>query len=281
MKIKIITGYSGGGKSSLLEAFEDMGYYCVDNMPPNLLLQFIELYTNSSQPKCGLLFVMDLRLGEFFKEIDNTIIKLKNEGYDVELIFVSASKKELINRYKGTRRKHPNDINNNISEAIDIEIKLMEDIRQKADEFVDTTNLNVHQLKTKIKNRYKSTKHDDFIVVLNSFGFKYGTDIEADYIFDLRILKNPFYNDNLKEKTGLDEEVRDYILKEELSQLYFEKIYSLIELVCKTHKADGRYDVKISFGCTGGKHRSVTFAYLVNQKLKDKYDTVLEHRDLR
>lgn len=279
MRIKIITGLAGAGKSTVLDSFEDMGYYCIDNMPPGLLLEFVRLYPKNQDYRLAV--VMDLRLGEFFKDLDQMIDNLIKDNHDVEIIYVEASDEVLLNRFRSTRRNHPYKGVVGILDAIEKEKSEISGIRERADFILDTSNFNIHELKNRVHLRYRSDSKREYQVIFESFGFKKGILKEADYVFDLRILRNPFYQESLRELSGLDQRIRDYIFEDKRAATYYELVLKFLEFVVLEHKKENRHSIVVGLGCTGGKHRSVTFAYLLSEHFKGLgYSVVLKNRDL-
>lgn len=281
MIIKIITGMAGGGKSTALDAFEDMGYYCIDNLPPNLLKEFINLYRNNPSDLEALAVVMDLRLGVFFDDVSHKVDELKELGYDIEIIFVEASEDILMKRFSETRRNHPMEIAGDRRKAIREEKVKLSQLREKADRIIDTSQYNAHQLKRAIQESYRADQNDYFQVIVILYGMKYG-DLEApDFCFDLRFLPNPFYIEELNELSGHDEAVREYIMENETSRKTLNKINEFLDVVIPAIRESGRHTVNIGFGCTGGRHRSITFAILVGDHLrKQGYQVFHLDRDL-
>lgn len=261
MTIKIITGMAGGGKSTVLDSFEDMNYYCIDNLPPDLMGEFIRLYERMGQESKSLAVCMDLRLGVFFDEILHTLERLREQGHDVEVIFVEASDRVLVNRFREVRRIHPLEEGGKTVEAIRRERQLLADIREKSDLILDTSDLTKYQLKKKLTVLFGAKQ--EFLVIIESFGMKNGMLEEADFIFDLRFLPNPYYDEELKELSGHDEIVRDYIMKDPISRETFMRLSALLELCAEQFKKSGRERIHIGLACTGGKHRSVTFSLLL------------------
>ena len=273
MTIKVITGMAGGGKSTVLDSFEDMGYYCIDNLPPNLLQEFILLYERMNEGPSNLAVCMDLRLGVFFGEVLNTLDKLRELGHDIEVIFVEATDRVLLNRFREVRRTHPLEENGRTAEAISLERRLLSEIKENSQHVIDTSQLNTYQLKKKITNLYGSGSH--FRIILESFGMKNGILEEADFVFDLRFLPNPYYIEGLSHLTGHDKEVRDYVMDSPVSKELYEKLVSLLDLCVDQFQKTGREVIHIGFGCTGGRHRSVTFSLLLEEHFVKKGYTVL------
>ncbi|HZK10052.1 MAG TPA: RNase adapter RapZ [Clostridia bacterium] len=278
MTIKIITGMSGGGKSTVLDSFEDMNYYCIDNLPPNLLGEFIRLYERMEENRKNMAVCMDLRLGVFFDEVPHTLDRLREQGYDVEIIFVEASDRALINRFREVRRSHPMEKAGKTAEAICLERRRLAAIKEKSDIVIDTTKLTTYQLKKKLALLYGGKQ--DFQVIIESFGMKNGMLENADFIFDLRFLINPYYVEELKELTGHDQVVRDYIMKEAVSKETLKRLLDFLDICVEQFKNTGRNSIHIGLGCTGGRHRSVTFSLLMQEHFqKLDYSVLRQDRE--
>ena len=282
MELVIVTGISGSGKSSAIKVLEDIGYFCIDNMPPQLIPNFAAMCSENSEIT-KVAIVTDIRGGALFFKLTEVIAKLHISGIDVKVLFLEASREVLLKRYSETRRKHPLDevSGGDLAKAIDAEIELLGEIRENADYIVDSTFLSTGQLKEQIADLFLDKPTDRMIVSCMSFGFKYGVPSEADLVFDVRCLPNPFYIPELKEKTGLDEEVRDYVMGFEQSRTLEEKLRDLIEFLIPHYVAEGKSRLVIAFGCTGGKHRSITFTERTAAFLRDKECKVrVLHRDI-
>lgn len=281
MEFVIVTGLSGSGKSSAVKVLEDIGYFCIDNMPPQLIPDFAAMCSeNDSISKVAI--VTDIRGGAMFFKLGDSITTLHIRGLDVKVLFLEASREVLIKRYKETRRKHPLEeaYDGDVVKAIDMEIELLAEIRENAEYIVDSSLLSTGQLKEQIAGLFLDKASDGMIVSCMSFGFKYGAPGEADLVFDVRCLPNPFYLPELKHKTGLDKEVRDYVMSFGQSQELRDKLFDLIDFLIPHYVSEGKSRLVIAFGCTGGKHRSVTFAELMAKHLKDKdFKTRILHRD--
>lgn len=281
MNIKIITGMAGGGKSTALDAFEDMGYYCIDNLPPTLLDEFLALYQQTNADPKPIALVMDLRLGVFFDELLSKVEEIRKQDYNVQIIFVEASKQTVLNRYREARRTHPQEKNGQTLEAIEEETKALAKVRQAADIIIDTSRLSVHQLKEKILNLEGDIMKRRFQIILTSFGFKHGSLMEADFLFDLRFLPNPYYVPELSEKTGHEQEVREYVLSDPVAKEVLERMKDLLELCAEQFRSTGRDNMIVGLGCTGGRHRSVTFAILLEEHFRSLgYTVVRNDREL-
>ncbi len=284
MELLIVTGMSGSGKSSVMDVMEDIGYYCIDNIPPMLISQFVDLCRQSETGIDKIAAAVDIRSGDMFAEIFRSWQKLKaNSDISVKVLFIEASDEVLIKRYKETRRKHPLDekFNGNMHEAIKYEWQQLSQLREIADYYIETSNLSSSQLKEQIKSLFLERDSDSLVIKVMSFGFKYGVSTESDLVFDVRCLPNPYYIPELRNHTGLDQCVRDYVMKHESSQQLFDKISDLIDFLIPMYVHEGKSQLVIAFGCTGGKHRSITFAELMTKHLLSKdYKVQKYHRDI-
>lgn len=283
MKFVIITGLSGAGKSRAIDALEDIGFYCVDNMPPSLIPKFAELCYQSEGKISRIAIVTDIRGGDFFVDLFSELDYMKSKNVEYKILFLDASDSVLITRYKETRRRHPltDMFNGSMEEAIKAERRLLMPARERADYVIDTSLLTAQQLKQKIMGIFSKDSSEGMLVDCTSFGFKYGIPAEADLVFDVRCLPNPFYLENLKYKTGLDQEVQDYVMQFGQSVKLLEKLSDLIDFLLPLYQEEGKSHLVIAVGCTGGKHRSVTFAERIYKHLSDKgLRTTVNHRDI-
>lgn len=283
MDFLIVTGLSGAGKSRAVDALEDIGFYCVDNMPPQLISKVAEICLAGNSQINRIAIVTDLRGGDMFYGLFEQLDELKDKGLEYKLLFLDASNQELVRRYKETRRRHPlaDVVKGGLEEAIRNERILLKPARERADYIIDTTHLSANELKQRMNNIFLDNIRNSMLVNVMSFGFKYGVPAEADLVFDVRCLPNPFYVDDLKPKTGLDEEVRNYVMDSEDSRKLLEKLKDLISFLIPLYQKEGKTQLMIGVGCTGGKHRSVTFAELLYQYLSDQNHNVrVLHRDI-
>lgn len=283
MELLIVTGMSGSGKSSVMEVMEDIGYYCVDNIPPVLIGKFVDLCRKSGTDIKKVALAVDIRSGEMFAEIFSSLSELKRQtDVRVKILFTEAEDEVLIKRYKETRRRHPLDekTGGNLHEAIACERERLSQLREIADYYIDTTSLSASQLKEQVRNTFLGKNSDSLTVKVISFGFKYGVSTESDLVFDVRCLPNPFYITELKGHTGCDECVRDYVMSFEQSRELFRRLADLIDYLLPLYVKEGKSQLVIAFGCTGGRHRSVTFAELMAEYLvKEGYIVQKYHRD--
>lgn len=288
MEFIIVTGMSGSGKSSCIEVLEDIGFFCIDNMPPQLISNFAEICSESRNEKgekiSKVAIVTDIRGGAMFLKISDCISLLKNtDGIDLKVLFLEAAKEVLMKRYSETRRKHPLDevSGGDLVKAIDAEYELLTEIRALADYIIDSSTLTATQLKEQIAELFLEKPSDRMIVSCMSFGFKYGVPGEADLVFDVRCLPNPFYVPELKHKTGLDSDVREYVMNSSQSKEFEMKIYDMIDFLIPLYISEGKSRLVIAFGCTGGKHRSITFAHRAAKHFRERERRVREvHRDI-
>lgn len=277
MKLLIISGLSGAGKSQALKVAEDVGYYCVDNLPPGLAPKFVEVVREANMPLVAL--VLDIRSKPFFAKIEETLATLKKLVNDVELVFLEADQQTLIKRYKELRRPHP--LSKNLTEGIRKEIDLMVPLRQQANHIIDTTHLNNHSLKVRLQSILVE-EEGKFTISLVSFGFKNGILEDADMIFDVRFIPNPYYVDDLKEINGTQAPTRDFVLKWDQAQEFIERVTGLIKYLEPFYMKEGRDSLVVGIGCTGGFHRSVAIAEALHEGLVDQgHSAIVGHRDLR
>ena len=283
MKFVIITGLSGAGKSQVVKAMEDLGCYCVDNMPTELIPKFAEIYHRASEPQDTAALVCDIRGGDLFSELSDSLTHLAEMGYDYEILFLEASDETLIKRYKETRRSHPLAANGRVIDGVRREKIMLEEIRKKATHIIDTSNLSTAQLKAHIMSIYGGEQEFEGIVThIVSFGFKNGIPLDADLVFDVRFLPNPFYVTELRNHTGLETCVRDYVMNYPQSREFLDKLYDMIDYLIPHYIKEGKSQLVVGIGCTGGHHRSVTIAEeLYNRLNQAKHNVLVAHRDIQ
>ncbi len=286
MNFVIVTGLSGAGKTLALRALEDIDYYCVDNIPPVLIPTFYDICRQSGDKRMkNIAIVTDIRGGEVFDSLFEALAKLKEENKEYSILFLDAKDDVLINRYKETRRKHPLSDNymGSTSLAVKLERELLQTVREKADHIIDSTYLSPAQLKERVTSVFSDSGSDRMSITCMSFGFKYGTPPEADLMFDVRCLPNPFYIKELKHHTGLEEEVKEYVMKWDSTRQFIEKTADLIDFALPLYHEEGKSQLVIAVGCTGGKHRSVTIAQYLYEHIiaMQKYRVFVQHRDIR
>ncbi|TDQ36979.1 RNase adapter RapZ [Aureibacillus halotolerans] len=279
-QLVIITGMSGAGKSVAMRSFEDMGYYCVDNLPPALLPKFFELIEESSSKMTKAALVMDLRGREFFDQLFEVLDKFdKENSIHPTILYLDAKSQVLVSRYKETRRSHPLAANRSPLVGIEMERKMLEELKGRAQQIIDTTNLSPRQLRETILDQFLQHKDDLFTMNIVSFGFKYGIPIDADLVFDVRFLPNPHYIESMRPKTGMDDEVSSYVLKFAETQAFIEKLTDLLHFMLPYYKREGKSQLILAIGCTGGQHRSVTLAEYIGNHFDNEYKVRVNHRD--
>ena len=283
MEFIFLTGMSGAGKSNAANAMEDLGFYCIDNIPPMLIFSFVDLAKKGELNLEKIAIVTDIRSGEAFKNIENVFKKLSEDNVFYKIVFLDASGTELVRRYSETRRKHPlcDEYNLTVKQAVIKEREMLHTVRAMANFVIDTTSLKTSQLKKQLSSLFLGEGVSALNISCVSFGFKYGPAADANLLFDVRCLPNPFYIDELKPLTGLDEEVSSYVMGFDASKEFLNRILKLIEYSLPLYRDEGKSQLVIAVGCTGGKHRSVTFAELIYKKLKELgYRVSVNHRDI-
>ena len=283
MRFVVVTGMSGGGKTSALKMLEDAGFYCVDNLPVFLIEKFVELSTMPNGEINKVALGLDVRAGQSFSDVTEILEGLKQEGYSFEILFMDASEAALIKRYKETRRVHPLAVDGRVEDGVRKERKILEEIRKNADYVLDTSKLLTRELKEELDRIFvKNEEYNSLMVNVMSFGFKHGIPVDADLVFDVRFLPNPFYIDELKVKTGNDKEVQDYVMSFREAEDFMSKLTDMIQFLIPNYIKEGKYSLVIAIGCTGGKHRSVTLANELYKRMKNQgnYGLKLYHRDV-
>ncbi|MBO5518414.1 MAG: RNase adapter RapZ [Firmicutes bacterium] len=281
MEVIIITGLSGAGKSQAVNCMEDLGYYCIDNMPPRLIREFISLVESGTSGIDKAAFVVDIRQGSFFEDLKEALDNLKKSGTDYRILFLEASDRVLLRRYKETRRSHPMD-KTSIQKGIQSEREKLAEIRKQASFIIDTSNFKTADLNAEIKQRLNpGEREENFTITVESFGFKHGVPQEADWVLDARFLPNPFYLNSLKKLTGNNRKVRDYVMKSPLAKNFVGRIVGLTVDTIPGYIKEGKYSLVIAIGCTGGQHRSVACANEIADHFRElgKHVVVI-HRDL-
>lgn len=282
MKFVVVTGMSGGGKSTAMKMLEDAGFYCVDNLPVSLISTFTELIAPSGSEIEKAALGLDVRSKGSFVQMNQALEGLKEKGYSFELLFMDAEDHVLVKRYKETRRIHPVDGNGSIEESIKKERRMLKPVHDSADYVIDTSRLLTRELKEELDRIFlKNEEYNSLMINVMSFGFKHGIPLDADLVFDVRFLPNPFYVDELKSKTGNEQEVRDYVMGFPEAEEFLKKLTDMIEFLIPNYVKEGKHRLVIAIGCTGGRHRSVTLANALYEALKNKgnYGLSLNHRD--
>lgn len=282
MRFVVVTGMSGGGKSTALKMLEDTGFYCVDNLPVSLLEKFIELIATPDSEITKVALGLDVRAGHSFAGVADILHKQKEKGYELEILFMDAKDNALVKRYKETRRVHPLAMEGRIEDGIRQERELLAEIRKKADFVIDTTNLLTRELKEELDRIFiQNEEYNNLMITLLSFGFKYGIPADADLVFDVRFLPNPYYIDELKQKTGNDREVQDYVMQFSEAGVFLDKLEDMLNFLIPNYIKEGKYQLVVAIGCTGGQHRSVTLANGLYARMKNRggYGIKLFHRE--
>ena len=283
MRFVIVTGMSGAGKSTALKSLEDMGYFCVDNLPVALIEKFVELSIDNNFENDKIAIGIDIRSGEALGELSLYLNKLRENKFNFEILYLDASNKTLLKRYKETRREHPLQKGRSLEDGINEERNKIDFLKKLADYTIDTSGLLTRELKAETVKIFSTDKdYSNMIVTIMSFGFKFGIPQDADFVFDVRFMPNPYYEESLRKKTGNDQEVRDYVMNSDNSKQFLEKLTELMSFTTKQFiDNEDRHHIVVAIGCTGGRHRSVTVAnelYQAMQKLP--YSVRVFHRDI-
>jgi UPF0042 nucleotide-binding protein len=282
LQIVIITGLSGSGKSTALRALEDIGFFCVDNLPVVLLPKFLSITTLSSPEINRVALVMDLRERSFLNKYQRIFARLKEKGYKIEILFLDSTDDTLLHRFSETRRSHPMSEKGSVIDGISLEREKLSSLKQMADRIIDTTSANVHQLKDIIQRYYlPASDHKKMIINVISFGYRYGLPADADIVFDVRFLPNPYFVEELKEFDGHNCDVRDFVLAKEESKTFLTKVLDLMTMLIPLYEKEGKVRLNVALGCTGGKHRSVVMANQLGVHFSAmNYFVNVNHRDI-
>lgn len=283
LRVVIITGLSGSGKSTALRALEDIGFFCVDNLPVVLLPRFLKLQSEEFQGIANVAMVMDLRQQSFLEKYERIFKRLKDHGYGIEIIFLDAGDDALRNRFNETRRVHPLSGRGSVLDGILLERNSLAPLKQMAAQVIDTTSINVHQLKDAVQRHFLSSaaKGKALVLHVSSFGFRYGVPVDADMVLDVRFLPNPYYVEHLKHYDGHYQSVRDFVLEDERSKVFMEKLIDLMAFLLPLYEKEGKVRFNVALGCTGGRHRSVVVANQLGSYFIDRnYLVTINHRDI-
>lgn len=283
MKLVIVTGMSGAGKGTAVKIMEDMGYYCVDNLPIPLVEQFVDFTLQSEDELEKVAVSIDIRNSNALSELEGVLERIRQKGIRFEILFLEADDSVLVKRYKETRRSHPLAGGGRIDKGIGLERKKLAFLKEQADYIIDTSRLLQRELKAELERIFvRDEDYRNLYITVLSFGFKYGIPTDSDLVFDVRFLPNPYYVEGLRAKTGNDKEIQDYVLQFKEAHEFLDKLEDMINFLIPNYIAEGKNQLVISIGCTGGKHRSVTLANELYKRMADKkeYGLKIEHRDI-
>jgi len=284
MRFVIVTGLSGAGKTQAIRSLEDLGFFCVDNMPPTLIPKFAEVCFQTEGKIDKVALVIDIRGGKFFDDLFESLKYLKEQGYNYEILYLDASDEILIKRFKESRRKHPLAPDGRIINGISMERNKLREVMDRADNIINTSKLSTRELREEMTKIYatEGQLETELMVTVLSFGFKYGIPVDSDLVFDVRFLPNPYYIPELKPFSGNDKQVSDYVLSFPETGVFVEKLEDMLKYLIPHYIKEGKRQLIISIGCTGGRHRSVTIANEIYSKLKnDGSKVTIEHRDIK
>ena len=282
MNFLIVTGLSGAGKSQSIKALEDLGYFCIDNLPPKLVTDFAVLCEAHNREFEKVAIGMDIRGGHFFDEMLSALDEFKRNGHNYEMLFLDASDETLIKRFKQTRRKHPLSPEGRISQGISVEREKLAPVKRRADNIIDTSKMSGVELKDALVHLYiEGQKSEGLLINLVSFGFKYGIPIDADLVLDVRFLPNPYYIEELKRRSGLDTSIQQYVTSFPETNQFLDKLEDLVEFLIPGYTKEGKAQLVMAIGCTGGRHRAVALTELMAERLKkNDHNVKIEHRDI-
>ena len=284
MRFIIVTGLSGAGKSEATNALEDMGYFCVDNLPPKLIKKFAEVCKQSKGSIDKVALVMDIRGGIFFDDLFESLSELSKEQFQYEILFLDTSDEVLVKRFKEKRRSHPLAPGGRVSTGIELERQKLRDVKDKADVIIDTSKYAIKDLREEMARKFgdKEMPEKQMAITILSFGFKYGIPVDSDLVFDVRFIPNPFYIPELKPFSGNDEPVKNYVMEQTETQTFLQKANDMFEFLIPNYQKEGKRQLIISIGCTGGRHRSVAIANSIYETLRaNNHDVYIEHRDIK
>ena len=284
MRFIIVTGLSGAGKSEATNALEDMGYFCVDNLPPKLIKKFAEVCKQSKGSIDKVALVMDIRGGIFFDDLFESLSELSKEQFQYEILFLDTSDEVLVKRFKEKRRSHPLAPGGRVITGIELERQKLRDVKDKADVIIDTSKYAIKDLREEMARKFgdKEMPEKQLAITILSFGFKYGIPVDSDLVFDVRFIPNPFYIPELKPFSGNDEPVKNYVMEQTETQTFLQKANDMFEFLIPNYQKEGKRQLIISIGCTGGRHRSVAIANSIYETLRaNNHDVYIEHRDIK
>lgn len=282
IRFVIVTGMSGAGRSSVLKMLEDMGYFCIDNLPVRMIPKLTKVFISESKSMDRVALGIDIRNLQGLSELGDILDEMKVAGYRYEILFLEADSSVLVKRYKETRRNHPLALQGRVDNAIEEERKELAPIKKKADYILDTSHMLVRDLKQEIDKIFlDKAEYQNFFVTILSFGFKYGIPADSDLVFDVRFLPNPYYIPELKPQTGNDRDVYEYVMNSDQAMIFLKQLFQMIQFLIPNYILEGKNQIVISIGCTGGKHRSVTIANALGKKMQElPYSLKVEHRDM-
>ncbi|GAA0733817.1 RNase adapter RapZ [Clostridium oceanicum] len=283
MRFVIVTGLSGAGKTQAIRSLEDLGFFCVDNLPPTLIPKFAEACYKTEGKIQKIALVIDIRGGKFFDDLFESLNYLKKESYKYEILFLDASDEVLIKRFKESRRKHPLSPAGRVLNGISEERNRLREVKDRSDNIVDTSTLSTRELRGVINKIYgeEGQVETQLMITVVSFGFKYGIPLDSDLVFDVRFLPNPYYIPHLKKHSGQDDLIKDYVMSFDVSKNFVEKLEDMLKFLIPNYIKEGKRQLIISIGCTGGRHRSVSIANTIYERLKEKdFKVNIDHRDI-
>ena len=284
MRFIIVTGLSGAGKSEATNALEDMGYFCVDNLPPKLIKKFAEVCKQSKGSIDKVALVMDIRGGIFFDDLFESLSELSKEQFQYEILFLDTSDEVLVKRFKEKRRSHPLAPGGRVITGIELERQKLREVKNKADVIIDTSKYAIKDLREEMARKFgdEEMPEKQMAITILSFGFKYGIPVDSDLVFDVRFIPNPFYIPELKPFSGNDEPVKNYVMEQTETQTFLQKANDMFEFLIPNYQKEGKRQLIISIGCTGGRHRSVAIANSIYETLRaNNHDVYVEHRDIK
>jgi UPF0042 nucleotide-binding protein len=283
MRFVIVTGLSGAGKTQTVRFLEDLGFFCVDNLPPTLIPKFAEACYQTDGKIDKIALVIDIRGGKFFDDLFESLKYLKDQNYKYEILFLDASDEVLVKRFKETRRKHPLSPDGRITNGIALERSKLKEVKNRADNIIDTSRLSNRELGERIIKIFSESGQleTELMITVVSFGFKYGIPVDSDLVFDVRFLPNPFYIPELKKFSGNDQQVSDFVMNHDVTREFLAKLDDMLEFLIPNYLKEGKRQLIVSIGCTGGRHRSVTIANAVYEKLRERgHNANIDHRDI-